>query len=1052
MAKTIKRICWITGKMGAKLLALSCLVVFFLCLIFIWRVSKEPYDVSFVKDYIETAMRDNATGNYAKMGKAVLFWPNLRGPLYLQLYDGQLFNKDDVMILSVEQVDVSFSRRGLLKGRIMPKAIILKEPTLRMTRNEQGEINFDIGDDADADKDSQVALTTRVFGYIARPGYESAHDSLIGRLRAFTIEDANLLVDDRIAKQTWALPDFDLKMVSTQSGMDGKISVELPQTGLVQSKLDINMNYLWDQRNVELSADVKSINLKDIIGKIPKLKIPGTQNMVIDAHVETILDETFSPSDVRVNITSDSGDILHPALSDTPIAYKNLALNATYNYAGKTLLVKDTTVTLNDITVSAGAKITHTQDTIKGPVNIWIDEVTQEKIAAIWPKFLDGEGAQEWIVDKMSDGTFKNVRAQLNVLGTKQLATEGSAGEWSFDAQDLVAEFAAEDMSVDYRAPLQKASHVYGNGRFDLAQDSLDIKVQKGSIGDMRISDSTLFFDQIIAEGVGDADIRVNLKGDVADVIRYVSVEPIDLGDKIGLDVNKVKGNANLKINLLFPARNTVKIEDFKIGVSGALDKLLLPSVIEELDLSGGSLNFAVQDGKVSMKGKAQLDNRPMDFAWETFLDSEGKPYKEKISAKITADPNLRSQLGVDLSDFIEGSLPIDVSYTLFRDGTAQADINVDATPALFFVAPFDYEKPPGQKAQAKFKAFFKNRKIQKITKLTAQGDDFSLAESHIDFVQSDGDTWLKSGTFPKFRLLETKGALNFSFDKERTVDINMKASFLDAQPFMDAEENVGEYNEPRMRITSTADVMRTAPNETVTHVRTYVDIDSKGRFNEMEMDAHAGQSDVFVRFNEGADGKRTFRLKTEDAGALLKAFQIHNDMRGGTMVIYGEPIRGVHDRNLRGKAEITDVRVVKAPSLTKILSILSLTGIGDALSDNGLKFKKMEVDFSWLFRKNGSLLVLKNGRTSGNSLGLLFEGTFDNEKRYVDVSGTVVPMDGLNRIIGKIPLVGDILTGGSGGVFAATYSVKGPSENPVISANPLSVLTPGILRRILWE
>ena len=60
--------------------------------------------------------------------------------------------------------------------------------------------------------------------------------------------------------------------------------------------------------------------------------------------------------------------------------------------------------------------------------------------------------------------------------------------------------------------------------------------------------------------------------------------------------------------------------------------------------------------------------------------------------------------------------------------------------------------------------------------------------------------------------------------------------------------------------------------------------------------------------------------------------------------------------------------------------------------------------------------------------------------------------MDGLNKVIGSIPIVGDILTGGSGGVFAATYSVKGPSENPEISANPLSVLTPGILRRILWE
>jgi hypothetical protein len=61
--------------------------------------------------------------------------------------------------------------------------------------------------------------------------------------------------------------------------------------------------------------------------------------------------------------------------------------------------------------------------------------------------------------------------------------------------------------------------------------------------------------------------------------------------------------------------------------------------------------------------------------------------------------------------------------------------------------------------------------------------------------------------------------------------------------------------------------------------------------------------------------------------------------------------------------------------------------------------------------------------------------------------------MDTLNKVLGKIPLVGNILTGGEGGgVFAATYSIKGSSDDPRVSVNPLSVLTPGILRRILWE
>ena len=45
------------------------------------------------------------------------------------------------------------------------------------------------------------------------------------------------------------------------------------------------------------------------------------------------------------------------------------------------------------------------------------------------------------------------------------------------------------------------------------------------------------------------------------------------------------------------------------------------------------------------------------------------------------------------------------------------------------------------------------------------------------------------------------------------------------------------------------------------------------------------------------------------------------------------------------------------------------------------------------------------------------------------------------------------MLSGGSeGGIFAATYTIKGPQDDPNVAVNPLSMLTPGIIRRILFE
>ena len=68
-----------------------------------------------------------------------------------------------------------------------------------------------------------------------------------------------------------------------------------------------------------------------------------------------------------------------------------------------------------------------------------------------------------------------------------------------------------------------------------------------------------------------------------------------------------------------------------------------------------------------------------------------------------------------------------------------------------------------------------------------------------------------------------------------------------------------------------------------------------------------------------------------------------------------------------------------------------------------------------------------------------------------VDLEGTVVPAYALNSLLGKIPIVGGLLSGGEkgSGLFAANFRMTGPQENPKVSVNPLSALAPGILRRV---
>ena len=73
-------------------------------------------------------------------------------------------------------------------------------------------------------------------------------------------------------------------------------------------------------------------------------------------------------------------------------------------------------------------------------------------------------------------------------------------------------------------------------------------------------------------------------------------------------------------------------------------------------------------------------------------------------------------------------------------------------------------------------------------------------------------------------------------------------------------------------------------------------------------------------------------------------------------------------------------------------------------------------------------------------------------QQNQMDMNGNIVPFSGLNKAVGEIPVLGDLLTGGGDGVFAATYTAQGPVADPRVVVNPLAVLAPGILRNILFE
>ena len=95
--------------------------------------------------------------------------------------------------------------------------------------------------------------------------------------------------------------------------------------------------------------------------------------------------------------------------------------------------------------------------------------------------------------------------------------------------------------------------------------------------------------------------------------------------------------------------------------------------------------------------------------------------------------------------------------------------------------------------------------------------------------------------------------------------------------------------------------------------------------------------------------------------------------------------------------------------------------------------------------------VTFTDGRMAGPSLGLTGSGSYNIGRDNLDIDGVVAPSPMLNlSMLGEIPVIGDLLVSRRGeGVFGMTYSINGPAGAPRVGVNPVSALTPGILRRI---
>ncbi|PZQ46396.1 MAG: hypothetical protein DI551_05140 [Micavibrio aeruginosavorus] len=1051
-------------------IAAALALVFGICVgVFLWKVSQGPMSIAWARDYVASALSDKDEQLSVQFDNIVFSWPDLQGPFLLDL-DNLKVRKggEEADSLTIEKASIGLSRRALLIGYIRPVSVIIKSPTLELVRAKDGTLNLLIKDKTDEkskplpDVEKPTPNPAQDIAKIFKDMATHKRGSFISRLDEFVIQDASLAIRDYGTNVSWYLTNLDFAIAEGRRGVAAYLNVDLPGGRDRAASVKIDMVYRKKEDDFRTAAHFVNINPAMISKFMPVPEMLGGQDLYASGDFEAAMDTNMVPSYVGFRADIPEGVINVPEEFDTPVTLKNIHTQFAYDANADTLALTNLSGEIGGIGFKGGGSGKALDKSLNLPIKVEVGAATLEQVRALFPKSEHGGDAYIWIGHDIQKGNFSNIALNMTLAGEKAMDAEAQRETWNFTTPELKLDFAFDDATVQYNSTLMPVTEGKGTGSLDLAAEVLEIKAEHGMVGNIEGRDIEVKVTDLMKAAAGYVTVKLKAKGPVATALEYIAAEPINMGEaEIGIDPTKVKGIIDASVDIGLPTVKDVPKDEVNVGLEGTLTELNLPEIVEGLTLSGGPLNLKTSPGGFTIKGNAQLAGRDVVLDWHQYFESKGNPYSMRVGATIGADKELRNHFGVNLDDYISGTMPVYVHYTDKGDGTQAIQIKGDLASSRIYIDPFKFEKLVGVPAMITANASLKNNVLKDLTDITLTGKDISVSNANLKFAPMNGKSAdLSSGTLPNATIGKTKVKVTFDVDKNNVMKVNASGAVFDLNPFLQETESsdIGvEAQAPKekqqaMNITLNADTMLAAHGQEIKKTKTYMEMDTDGDVTRLEMDGIVGkEGKLLVRFKPDAQGKRTFRLQTDNAGAFLYSFGLYENIHGGTLLIYGEPKGGDLRGDLYGAMRMENFRVVKAPALASLLSLMSLSGVGNLLSNEGLVFSKLESNYEWRFRPAGNLLIIKDGKTSGSSIGLTFEGVIDRGKKTTDVSGTIIPMTEINGLIAKIPLLGNIL-GGSTGLIAATYTMKGPSSDPSVMVNPLSVLAPGFLRRLLFE
>ena len=359
---------------------------------------------------------------------------------------------------------------------------------------------------------------------------------------------------------------------------------------------------------------------------------------------------------------------------------------------------------------------------------------------------------------------------------------------------------------------------------------------------------------------------------------------------------------------------------------------------------------------------------------------------------------------------------------------------NIITIPSLGFIKSLD------EPAYLNFNGIINNRFLLE--------EDNNFSYKHLDnlFTGSyyfDGINNSYDINFNKFIYNKNNLVLDLSI-KNNSFDINIASGVLDLTPFLVVKNSI-KNNINTIDIKLNANLNKVIIFDDVEFGPT--NISSKNIYNGLTIESIYNTIDT-INFNVKTNKNNilSYYFKASNAGKFFNLLNYNTEIKGG--ILSSEGFIGLldNDNDMMGTLSIDDFKIMKTPLFAELLLAASFTGLFDLLNNEGIAFDQFDAQYT---KKNNLFNIIK-ARAYGFSLGLTGQGVISTLDKTLNLNGSIVPAYKLNTIFNNIPLIGEILSGKEDeGIFAINYNAKGSWKNPVFVVNPLSILTPGIIRNI---